>query len=146
MAAYELGMEIGEWDIWSMLRRMSIKDLAGWIAFRRLNPFGEYRADRRAAMVCAVLVDIHNSGSKSKPPPVGLNKFLINFQDEYNKNNPKTAGMTDNRPEAKQGLDSLEGSRNAIAMMKAYFGASGTKNLKDPRVKRVLIPKDTAEG
>ncbi|NBT49947.1 MAG: DUF4035 domain-containing protein [Marivivens sp.] len=44
---------------------MSSSDVAEAMAYCSIEPFGEWREDYRAALICSVLANIH-SGTKSK--------------------------------------------------------------------------------
>lgn len=52
--------------------------MAEWMAFRRLNPWGEARADLRTAMVCR---EMHRTGFAGMKKPK-LSHFLLDFEAE----------------------------------------------------------------
>lgn len=47
------------------LEHISSKEFAEWQAYYRLEPFGEERADIRAAMICKILADINTPKGKT---------------------------------------------------------------------------------
>jgi|TARA_R100001530_G_scaffold41605_1_gene31811 hypothetical protein len=68
--AIALGMTVGE-----MLRKMSSSEMADWIAFWRLDPWGEERADLRSGIIAAVTANVWSGkGRKAKPAD-----FMPNF-------------------------------------------------------------------
>jgi hypothetical protein len=56
--------------------RLDGQELTEWAAYARLEPFGEERADVRAALVCKVVADV-NRGPHDAPYP------LTNFLPRY---------------------------------------------------------------
>ncbi len=50
-------------DIWNGL---TAKEYLGWLAYAELEPFGELRADYRAASIAAMIANV-NRGEKQKP-------------------------------------------------------------------------------
>jgi hypothetical protein len=65
-----------------MLARMSSSELSGWRAFYQAEPFGEQRADVRAALVCKVLADIARAFAKGKGPEPRIEDFMPFQQEE----------------------------------------------------------------
>ncbi len=63
-----------------MLKSMSMRTLAGWHAYFELEPFGESRADMRAAQICAVLAEINRDRKARKKPFTALD-FMPDFDD-----------------------------------------------------------------
>lgn len=57
-------------------------EFAEWIAYSRVEPWGEERADLRAALICKTLADINTPKGKR---PMKLEDFLLKFDQE-----PKT--------------------------------------------------------
>lgn len=54
---YDLALALGEWDI-DALEQMPLRRLVEWQAYHQLNPFGETRADWRAGMIAATMVNL----------------------------------------------------------------------------------------
>jgi hypothetical protein len=54
-------------------------EFAEWMAFYRLEPFGEQRADYRAALICKILADINTPKGK---PRAKVSDFLLCFERE----------------------------------------------------------------
>lgn len=46
-----------------------------WAAFWAIEPWGDYRADRRAGEICAVIGNV-NRDSKRRPEPFGPEDFM----------------------------------------------------------------------
>jgi hypothetical protein len=61
------------------MAHMSAHEYAEWIAFSRIEPWGEERADYRAALICKVLADINTPKGKQ---PMKLTDFLLKFDQE----------------------------------------------------------------
>jgi hypothetical protein len=57
-----------------MLAGMSNRELTEWAAYAAVEPFGEEQADRRAALICAVLEAVNTE--KGKRPKHGVDGFL----------------------------------------------------------------------
>lgn len=57
-----------------LLKRMPSSELTEWMAFDQLEPFGEPRADMRAALVCATTA---NSRRGRDDRPFGLDDFML---------------------------------------------------------------------
>lgn len=56
-----------------LLARMNSRELAEWMAYYRLEPFGELRADVRAGMVASTIANVHRQPGKA---PFGPLDFL----------------------------------------------------------------------
>lgn len=57
---------MGEIDVDALLARLSSRQISEWMAYYTLDPFGEERADLRAAMICALLANINRDPEKRK--------------------------------------------------------------------------------
>ena len=58
---------------------MSSMEFAEWIAYSQVEPWGEERADLRAALICKILADINTPKGKQ---PMKLTDFLLKFDRE----------------------------------------------------------------
>jgi len=58
-----------------MLREMRPYELAEWIAFFGINPWGEERADLRAGIVASTLANV-NRDPKRRPEPYRATDFM----------------------------------------------------------------------
>ena len=65
-----------------LLTQISSHELAEWEALCRIEPFGEYRADLRAAMIA---VTIANSTRGPKQPAYKITDFLLRFVEPERK-------------------------------------------------------------
>ena len=69
--ALALGMGVAECQ-----RRVDAREFAEWMAFCRLEPFGEWRADLRAGIVaCVVAQSMGGKGAKTFRPEDFMPKF-----------------------------------------------------------------------
>jgi hypothetical protein len=59
----------------SLLETMSARELSMWRAYYAVEPFGEYRADLRAGLSTATLVNMQSRGASLKP-----NDFILEFK------------------------------------------------------------------
>ena len=59
---------MGEVDVDALLARLSSRQISEWMAYYALDPFGEERADLRAAMVMALLANINRDPERRKEP------------------------------------------------------------------------------
>jgi len=62
-----------------MLRNMSVEQLKEWIKFDELEPFGEWRDDRRFASIPYFVACMLRSSTSQAPK---LDDFLLGFGDE----------------------------------------------------------------
>lgn len=49
-----------------LLARMDSEEITEWMAYYRLEPFGEYRADIRNAMLCQLIAQVNSTGKRFK--------------------------------------------------------------------------------
>lgn len=61
---------------------MTSRELAEWMAYERLEPFGETRADVRAALICWAFNG--TMGGKAR-----MDDFILHFGKEYEKRPPR---------------------------------------------------------
>lgn len=59
-----------------MLNRISSPELSEWIAFSNIEPFGEVRADIRAAMIATVMANAWRGKNQS---PFKITDFMLTF-------------------------------------------------------------------
>lgn len=59
---------------------MTSEELSMWKAYENIEPFGEVRADLRAALICSVLANV-NRGKNTKPFTTA--DFMLNFDKVY---------------------------------------------------------------
>jgi hypothetical protein len=69
--AAHLGMTVRE-----LLSRLDSRELSEWIAYYNLDPFGEARADYRAAMLACLTANIN----RGKHEPFKISDFMPNFE------------------------------------------------------------------
>jgi hypothetical protein len=60
---------------------MSSREFSEWQAYFRLEPFGEDRADIRAALVASVVANV-NRNPKKRPKAFAVKDFLLKFDQE----------------------------------------------------------------
>lgn len=87
-----------------MLNRISSPELSEWIAFSDIEPFGEVRADIRAAMIATVMANAWRGRNQS---PFKITDFMLTFG---------------NRPE--QTMDEMK------QILKSFTVAAGGKVIK----------------
>lgn len=61
-----------------MLRRIPATQLLEWMHYDAIDPFGQWRADYRAAEIVTMLANINRDGKK-KPQPYKTSDFLVQF-------------------------------------------------------------------
>lgn len=71
--ALALGCTVGELE-----HRLSAAELAEWRAYSQIEPFGERRADQRAWLAVAALLNVHRDAKKAKA--IELHKILPEWQ------------------------------------------------------------------
>lgn len=72
----------GEVNVDALLRRITAKQFRIWEAYFALEPFGEIRADYRAASICQMLANVNRS---EKTKPYKLEDFLLQFEGDDKK-------------------------------------------------------------
>lgn len=63
-----------------LLGRMSSQELTDWMVYAQVEPFGDERADLRAALVASVIANV-NRDPKKKPKPFDIADFML-FRDK----------------------------------------------------------------
>lgn len=59
-----------------MLAEMSSRHVAEWMAYYRLEPWGEERADRRSAIIATTIANIHRGKNRA---PYKIEQFMPKF-------------------------------------------------------------------
>jgi hypothetical protein len=62
-----------------LLARMPSRELTDWMVYAAVEPFGEERADYRAALVASVIANVNRDANKH-PQPFPVEDFLL-FRD-----------------------------------------------------------------
>lgn len=73
-----MAKELGEYNVDKILRELTAKQFAGWEHYFQLEPFGETRADYRAALIAKTVADV-NRGSRA---PYDIEDFRLNFEEQ----------------------------------------------------------------
>lgn len=87
-----------------LLNRISSREISEWIAFYNIEPFGEMRADLRAALIATVMANAWRGANQS---PFKITDFMLTF---------------DNKPE--QTMDEMK------QILKSFTIAAGGKIVK----------------
>jgi len=61
------------------LEHLSAHEFAEWMAYSQIEPWGEERADMRAALICKILADFNTPKGKQ---PMKLSDFMLKFDQE----------------------------------------------------------------
>jgi len=59
---------VGEVDVDALLARLSSTQISEWMAYYALDPFGEERADLRAAMIMSLIANVNRDAEKKREP------------------------------------------------------------------------------
>lgn len=62
-----------------MLERMPSSGLTRWIAYNRVEPFGQWRSDYRMALLASVFANCHRD-PKRRPQPFRPSDFMPEFE------------------------------------------------------------------
>ena len=62
-------------------REVDSAEFSEWMAYARLEPFGQDRQDANAAAIQATLANVHRD-PKSRPQPFTPDEFLLRFGDD----------------------------------------------------------------
>lgn len=75
--AFRLALALGQPNPDRMLEEMPARILSEWQTYASLEPFGEERADWRAAMLASTMANIH--ARKKGKPPYKIEDFMPKF-------------------------------------------------------------------
>lgn len=81
---------MGEPNVDAMLRKISSRQLTEWMAFSKLEPFGEERADLRMGILAALIANV-NRDPKKQPAPYEPDDFMPNFDGSSREKPQQTA-------------------------------------------------------
>lgn len=85
---------MGVWDVDGMLRSMSATQFARWVAYAEVDPFGESRADLRAATVASLIANV-NRDRKKRSRPYTVNDFMPDFAGTRKKHRAPLTSVAD---------------------------------------------------
>ncbi len=74
-------MAVGEVDVDALLARLTSWQISEWMAFYAIEPFGEQRADLRAAIVAMVMANATRD-EKKRREPFSIDDFMPKFDQE----------------------------------------------------------------
>ena len=80
-------MALGQWNVEALLRRMTSKQFRAWEMYYEVEPFGELRADYRAASIVQILFNV-NRGKDQKP--ITLDECLLKFGEPLQEKKKQT--------------------------------------------------------
>lgn len=69
-----------------LLQRISSRELTEWMALAEIEPFGEERADWRAAMIAATFANT----LRGEREPYPVSDFLLDFEDKAEREDDET--------------------------------------------------------
>jgi len=72
-------LAVGEIDVDALLARLTSRQLTEWMAFYRLEPFGERRADLRMAILAALIANVNRDPKKHREP-FTVDDFMPKFE------------------------------------------------------------------
>lgn len=84
-----LALAIGGCTVAELQQRMGAGEFAAWLAFYQVEPFGEMRADLRAALGATLTANAHRNVKKRKRP-FEIGDFLFEF---WKRDRPATSGV-----------------------------------------------------
>jgi hypothetical protein len=76
----------GTWDVDGLMRSMPSDVFAEWLAFFRVSPWGEYRADLRAGIIASTVATMNSTGRHTYKP----SDFMVDWDQPA-----KPAAMSD---------------------------------------------------
>lgn len=82
MFLHRYALAVG-WPVPMLKKVMSSADIAEAMAFERIEPFGEYRDDMRAALIASTIANCHRS-------PKGKSFTLSDFMLDFSEQKPRT--------------------------------------------------------
>lgn len=108
MFAYRLALSLGIWNVEEWLNRVSSEQLAGWMAYYNLEPWGENRADlRNGVLISSINHMLVGEKSEAKPE-----QFVLKF------------GKSKKKPKQKA-QSAKEQMENFAAIMEIHAAANG---------------------
>jgi hypothetical protein len=101
--------------------QLDYPELLEWAEFLTIEPEPEWRADARAAQICATLANI-NRNEKKRAEPYSISEFLLKFKQPEDSTKPE-------QPEAAEGEQvthhkTAEGAKIATETLSWLFAAS----------------------
>ncbi len=66
---------MGQVDVDALLASLSSRQISEWMAYFALEPFGEERADLRAALIACLIANA-NRDEKKRPTPFRVEEFM----------------------------------------------------------------------
>ena len=72
-----------------LLRGLTARQFLEWEAYAELEPFGEIRADYRAASIARTVAEV-NRDPKKRSEPFEIEDFLLRFRDEAGRRREQT--------------------------------------------------------
>jgi hypothetical protein len=106
-------LELGIWDVHGLMRDMSSLQLSEWMAYERLDPFGQYREDYRAGIIAATIA---NANRSKKSKPFTPEQFIPTFESE-----------TEGESEIDV-INAREAVKEKVLAIKQLFAQSARKN------------------
>ncbi len=71
-----------------MVQSISAEQFLEWMHYDAIDPFGEWRADYRAAEIVTMIANV-NRDKKRRPTPFKTPDFLVRFGEPTKKDKPK---------------------------------------------------------
>ena len=81
-----LAKELGIPNVNEMLKSISGNDLIEWMAYAKLEPFGEERADLRMGILAALIANVNRDSEKTDE--FTPQQFMPKFEDAYEEVEP----------------------------------------------------------
>lgn len=114
-----LALAVGRVDVDSMLEEITSVQLSEWMAFDRIEPFEDKRADVRNAVLCCTLANIWRDEKKSKP--FSPEDFMLRFDKEYLEMDERLSVPDPDRI-AKQTSNVIQSSSTKKGQVRMYEG------------------------
>lgn len=70
LTLYRLALAVGELDVDALQAKMSRRRLMEWLAFYRIDPWGEQRADLRMGVLASTMIQLGAKPSSQAPKPI----------------------------------------------------------------------------
>ena len=93
---FRLALALGT-PVRELLARMGSDELTEWMAFYQLEPFGDFRADLRSAIVASTLANAHRSKEGKPFIPEDFMPFVDKHHKERRSDQPKASELDASR-------------------------------------------------
>jgi hypothetical protein len=76
---------LGIWNVDALALHISSKQLAEWMAYYRIEPWGEERGDLRSAMVASIIANVNRKKGAKPFRPIDFMPYFAEERDQMDR-------------------------------------------------------------